>query len=87
MEGQQFAAFALGFCQVSKTLDRHEDLDCLKLCEILKTFMKQKITKLVRTANNHPIMYSYKSDATPLRTTVRFVKSKAPDNLLPVIRE
>eukprot|EP00972_Heterocapsa_arctica_P089877 13258849-Heterocapsa_arctica.AAC.1 len=87
MEGQQFAASALGFCKVSKTLSRHEDVYCMKLCEVMKTSMKPKITKLVKTANNHHILYSYKSDATPLRTTVRFVESKKTNILLPVIRE
>ncbi len=52
-----------------KVLDWTEAKTAAKLCEIAKAFLWSKARALVEGAGNRPVLLTYVSDSTPIRTT------------------
>ena len=58
----------LDYANVSKTLTPQESMVCGKLCEVAKHFLLLKVNSLVNMNKNHPMLFSYSSDGTPVLT-------------------
>ena len=87
MAGHPLAAMALDLARVSRGLSAPELDTCMKFCEVVKAHQQHSVAKLITHAHGHPLLCSYTSDATPLRTRVRFMNPGGKTATLPLVRE
>ena len=66
-------ALATKLCKTSLVLTSTESDLCFKFAEVLKAQQAAKVRELIQSCAEQPLLCSYSSDATPLRTSVRFV--------------
>lgn len=69
-------ALALRLSKASLVYAPDECDAAAKFTETLKTHLTGKVRELIAQAGDLPVVGSYVSDATPLRTKVRFVSAK-----------
>lgn len=62
-------------CRVSKNIGRGEERDLHQLVEVLKLHLRNKCMSLLRSAQGCPVLWSYSSDATPLKCSATQVAS------------
>lgn len=81
-DAEELRALALRLAKASLVLAPDESDAAAKLCEVLKGHLAGKVRTLVAVAGDLPVVCSYVSDATPLRTKVRFVSAGGPGGRL-----
>ena len=66
MEGSRFRDLVLELAQPSKVLSRDELRTASKVSMMVWDFLQFKAQRLVRLADNSPVLYSYGADGTML---------------------
>jgi len=61
------------FASVGRAVGDSERVTLAKVAEVAKEFLQREATKLVKRANGRPVLMSYSSDGTPLRSKKHIV--------------
>lgn len=66
MNGAAFRLKFLELCKAHLVVEKANIPDVAKVCEVVKAYLQQKARALVASAKNEPVLFTYRSDATPL---------------------